>query len=73
MALQEAYRLSKLKYRIWAFPWWLRGFPTSIHEDVGLIPGLSSVGFHELRCRWQMQLGSHVAVAVAKPAASAPI
>ena len=43
--------------------------PTSIHEDMGFIPGLTRwVGdlvLHELWCRLQMRLGSHVAVAVA--------
>ena len=55
----------------------LRGFccgavvtnPTSIHEDAGFIPGsLSGSGIrhcHELCCRSQTQLGSHIAVAVA--------
>ena len=44
--------------------------PTSIHEDVGSIPGLvpwiRTLCCHELWCRSQMQLGSHVAVAVAQ-------
>ena len=43
--------------------------PTSILEDVGLIPGLAQwVGIQycpELWCRSQPWLGSHVAVAVA--------
>ena len=42
--------------------------PTSIHEDVGLIPGsLSELKIYccpELQCRLQTQLGSGVAVAV---------
>ena len=42
---------------------------TSIHEDVGLIPGLASAlriwHYHELWCRLQMLLRSGVAVAVA--------
>ena len=43
--------------------------PTGIHEDVGLIPGLTQ--WLKIRQCWelwrrsQMQLGSHVAVAVA--------
>ena len=43
--------------------------PTSIHEDIGLIPGLTQrVRIRccgELWCRLQMGLGSRVAVAVA--------
>ena len=40
---------------------------TSIHEDAGLIPGLSVLRIwrcYELWCRSKMQLGSGVAVAV---------
>ena len=47
--------------------------PTSIHEDVGLIPGPAQWSYHELWFRSQMQLGSGVAVAMAQPAAAAPI
>ena len=41
--------------------------PTSIHEDMGLIPGLAQSAGHccELWCRSQMQFRSQVAVAVA--------
>ena len=43
--------------------------PTSIHEDLGLIPGLvlwaKDPALPELRCRLQMELRSCVAVAVA--------
>ena len=43
--------------------------PTSIHEDVGLVPGLtqwlSIQHCHELWCGLQMRLRSRVAVAVA--------
>ena len=50
---------------------------TSIHEDVGLIPGfVSGSGIwccRELRCRSQTWLRSHVGVAVHKAAAVAPI
>ena len=42
---------------------------TSIHDDAGLIPGLSQRSgirnCHELWCRWQRRLGSLLAVAVA--------
>ena len=40
--------------------------PTSIHEDVASIPGPAQWVCHELWCRLQRQLGSCVAVAVAK-------
>ena len=45
--------------------------PTSIHEDAGLIPGLTQWGLriqhcHELWCRSQRWLGSGIAVAVAQ-------
>ena len=47
---------------------------TSIHEDAGSIPaplrGLRIQHCHELQCRSQMQLGSGVAVAVARLAAA---
>ena len=40
--------------------------PTSIHEDVGLIPGLSHwvkyLELHELLCRLQMQLRYAIAM-----------
>ena len=43
--------------------------PTRNHEVVGSIPGLAQwvkdLACRELWCRLQMQLGSHVAVAVA--------
>ena len=45
---------------------WLTNL-TSINEDVGSIPGLSGLRIqhcHEPWCRSQMQLGSHIAVAV---------
>ena len=46
---------------------WLTN-PTTIREDVGLIPGLARElkirRCCELWCRLQTQLGSHVAVAV---------
>ena len=42
---------------------------TSIHEDVGLIPGLTQWlrihHFHKLHYRSKIWLGSHIAVAVA--------
>ena len=50
--------------------------PTSIHEDVGSIPGPTSglrIQLCELLCRSQTQLGSGISVAVAAAAAAAPI
>ena len=46
--------------------------PAGIHEEAGLIPGLSISGLRigycpELQCRSQMQLGSRVAVALIQP------
>ena len=41
--------------------------PTSIHEDVGLIPGLAQLRIwlcHKLQCKSNMRLGSCIAVAV---------
>ena len=48
---------------------------TSIHEDTSIIPGLAQwVGScHELYCRSQTQLQSHITVAVHRPAAAAAI
>ena len=46
---------------------------TNINEDVGSIPGLRIQRCLELWCRSQMQLGSHIAVAVVRQAAAAPI
>jgi len=47
---------------------WVRN-PASIHEDVGLIPGLALELMiqrcHELWCRSQMRLRSGIALAVA--------
>ena len=46
----------------------------SIHEDAGSIPGLSGLRIWRCRklwCRWWTQLGSRVAVAVARPVAVA--
>ena len=42
---------------------WVKNL-TSIHGDVGLIPGLAQ-GCYKLWCSLQMQLRSHVAVVVA--------
>ena len=50
---------------------------TNLHEDVHLVPGLAQWGgdghCHELWCRSQMRLGSHVVVAVYRLAAIALI
>ena len=53
------------------FPLWLSGLSTWCYlcEDVGLIPGLAQwvkiQCCRELWCRWQLGLGSGVAMAVA--------
>ena len=51
--------------------------PTSIHEDAVLIPGLAQwvriQRCHELWCRLQTLLRSHIAVAGRRPAATAPV
>ena len=50
---------------------------TRSHEVVGSIHGLTQwvkdLALHELWCRSQMWLGSHVAVVCCRPAAVAPI
>ena len=55
----------------WEFPLWLSGLrhQNSVHEDVGLIPGLTQwvkdQAFLQAANGLQMQLGSRIAVAVA--------
>ena len=65
------------EYKTLEFLLWLSGLRTqhSLHEVVGLIPGLIQwvKGPAFLYCRLQMQLGSSAAVAVAYAAAAAPI
>ena len=55
---------------------WLTN-PTRNHEVAGSIPGLAQrvkIGHcRELWCRLQTRLGSRVAVALGRPAATAPI
>ena len=49
---------------------------TGIHEDASLIPGLTQLRiqhFHELCCRLQVRLGSHIPVLWCRPAAAALI
>ena len=60
---------TEIESRIVEFPLWLSdNNPTSVHEDMGSIPGLTQwVGIwccHELWCRSQIRLGSGVALAV---------
>ena len=65
------------EYKTLEFLLWLSGLRTqhSLHEVVGLIPGLTQwvKGPALLYCRLQIQLGSSAAVAVAYAAAAAPI
>ena len=62
-------RKEHLKHVYWRSRWLTN--PTGIHGDGGSIPGLAQCvrdpALHELWCRSQMRLGSHVAVAPGTP------
>ena len=79
-AVMPHYLTEKIFYKVklWGFPLWLSGLswlknPTCIHEDVGLIPGLTQWGKNPAFIGHKCGLDPVLLWLWCRPAAAAPI